>query len=261
MMQTLIAILVCLLTLIGSLAFAEPVGSTIAVGGEFFSPQTPATLEQADDEWGTSSPISDFGSRPEGYKSPSRALLYSLLLPGLGEIYVGDSRTRAAMFISTEVGIWATFFTFRQMGNWNEDDYIEFATANAGVNPENKNDLFWDMVGFYENRDEYNKVSRVYTRENPFFPETPDWDWQWQNIADRARYRDIKNDSKSYFRNADWMLAVAGLNRAVSAFFSWRAAKDHNRRLIDEFGNIRFEATPDIYSGSIEFRINYTRAF
>jgi len=260
-MQTRIVILTGLFLLFGVSASAEISGNNIAVDGEFFSPQTPVTIAQADDEWGTSSPVSDFGSRPEGYKSPSRALLYSLLLPGLGEIYVGDSRSRAAMFIGTEVGIWSAFFTFRQMGNWREDDYIEYATAYAGVNPENKDDHFWNMVGFYENRDEYNKVSRVYTRENPFFPETPGWDWQWQSVADRAKYRDIKNDSKSYFRNADWMLAVAGLNRAVSAFFSWRAAKDHNRRLIDEFGNIRFDAVPDIYSGSIEFRVNYTKAF
>lgn len=256
-----VSVLTLVLILASSQAFAGAGDGRIALDGEFFSAQTPSVFAQANDEWGTSAPISGLGSRPEGYKSPSRALLYSLLLPGLGEIYVGDSRNRAAIFLTSEVGIWASFFTFRQMGNWREDDYIEFATAYAGVDPEGKDDHFWDMVGFYENRDEYNKVSRVYTRENPFFPESPDWDWQWQSATQRARYRDIKNDSKTHFRNADWMLAVAGLNRAVSAFFAWRAAKGHNRRLVDEFGKIRFEAVPDVYSRSIEFRVNYTRSF
>jgi len=246
-------------TISGSVAVAETdIVSTS--DNVFFAPQSPI-LAQADDEWGVSTGLAPLNERVDGYKSPSRAAMFSLLLPGLGEIYVGDSKTRAITFISADIGIWGAFFTYHQMSNWKEDDFRQLAISKAGVDPEGKTDHFWDMVGFYDNRDEYNKISRVYSRENPFFPETEDWDWQWTDIADRGNYRDIKNDSKAFSRNADWMLAAAGLNRAVSAFFAWRAAKGHNRSLIDEFSKIRFDYKPDELSGSATVMISYSTSF
>jgi len=229
---------------------------------QFFAPQSPLQFSQTDDgEWGASAPSGSLSRTPSGYKSPSQALLYSFLLPGLGEIYVGDSRTKAIGFMTAEVGIWSTFVLFRHLGKWKKDDFREFAVANSGVDPTGKDDQFWDMIGFHTSRDDYNKVSRVYSRDNPFYPETPDWDWQWSSDSQQREYRDIKNDSKTYYRNANFTLAAAALNRVVSMFYAWRSARGHNRKLIDEFSNINFDAVPDPTTGSIELRIAYSRIF
>ncbi len=228
----------------------------------FFSAQTPFNLAQAGgDEWGVSPGLSPVAQRPEGYKSRSRAMLYSLLLPGLGEIYVGDSRTRAASFLTAEVGIWSTFILHRHLGKWKKDDYIEYAVVNASVDPTGKDDAFWDMVGFHDSRDEYNRFSRVYTPSNPFYPETAAWDWQWQSDTDKQAYRELKNDSKSYYRVARFALAAAAINRAVSAFFAWRSAKGHNRQLLDEFSNFKFEVGPYSLGDSPEIRLSFNRSF
>ncbi len=228
----------------------------------FFAQQSPLLIAQADDEWGVASqPGKARENISVEYKSPSRAALYSLLLPGLGEVYVGEYPTRAAAFLAAELGIWSTFAFYRKLGEWKEDDYTELAIANAGIDPSGKSEFFYDMIGFYENRDEYNKVSRVYTRTNPFFPENPSWDWQWKSEDDRANYRDVKNGSKTAFRNANFALGVAALNRAVSMVFAWRSAKGHNRGIADEFSGFDLEFRPDLSGNSIQVRLEYTAKF
>ena len=110
----------------------------------FFAPQSPFQFSQIDDnEWGTSSATRPISESPQGYKSPSQAVIYSLLLPGLGEIYVGDSRTKAVSFLIADAGIWSTFLLYRHLGKWRKDDYMNYAMAYAGVNSTGKDDIFW----------------------------------------------------------------------------------------------------------------------
>lgn len=239
---------------------SDPIGS-VPENRVFFADQTPVLLADADDEWGTSTTTPKLTEQTEGYKSPSRAVLYSFLLPGLGEIYVGDSRLKTVGFLTAEVGIWSSFVFFRHLGKWKKDDYIEYAAVYAGVDPSGKDDEFYDMVGFYSNRDEYNKVSRVYTRENPFYPETSSWDWQWLDESYRDEYRDIKNDSKAAYRNANFALGAAALNRAVAMVFAWRSARAHNRNLVNEFSKFNLEVLPDYRTESLEVRLNYSTSF
>jgi hypothetical protein len=261
MMLNRIMLLTIILLVMASTAFCSDDNTLVTENNYFFASQKPFTLADAgNDEWGTSPQSGSLNARPEGMKSPGRAILYSLLLPGLGEVYVGDSRTRATIFFSAEVGIWSTVLFSRRLGSWKKDDYKQFAIANAGVDPTGKDDMFWDMVGFHNSRDEYNKISRVYTRDNPFYPETPEWDWQWMSDDLRQEYRDIKNDSKTYYRAANFALAGAALNRVVSMFFAWRSAKGHNRSLVDEFSGINFRVVP-LPNSSTEYRVEYNHSF
>lgn len=261
MMLNRISLLTFLLLVMVATALCSDDSPFVTQNNYFFASQTPLTLADAgSSEWGTSPQSGSLNTRPEGMKSPGRAILYSMLLPGLGEVYVGDSRTKATIFFSTEIGIWSTVLFSRQLGSWKKDDYRQFAIAKAGVDPGGKDDTFWDMVGFHNSRDEYNKISRVYSRDNPFYPETPEWDWQWPSDDFRREYRDIKNDSKSYYRVANFALAGAALNRVVSMFFAWRSAKGHNRSLIDEFSRINFRVVP-LPNSSAECRLEYSHSF
>lgn len=260
MLRSLSIFFMALLMLIAASGYADTVD--VISNTYFFSSPTPLNFAQAGgDEWGVSPDLTLDSKRPEGYKSKSRAMLLSLLLPGLGEIYVGDSRTRAASFLTAELGIWSTFVLHRRLGKWRKDDFIGYAIVNARVDPTGKDDAFWDMVGFHASRDEYNGFSRVYTPTNPFYPETATWDWQWQDDVERKKYRDLKNDSKSYYRIARFALTAAALNRVVSAFFAWRSAGGHNRQLYDEFSNLKFEVGPYGLGDSPEIRLSFNRSF
>ncbi len=255
------ALFVIVILFVGSRALCLDTDDLLESHSAFFAQQPPLQVAQTDDDWGTSPAAGKMSEETVGYKSSSRAALYSLLLPGLGEIYVGDSRTRAAGFLAAEAGIWSTFILFRQLGAWKKDDYIEVAVVYAGIDPSGKDDVFYDMIGFYDSRDKYNKVSRVYTRRNPFYPETPEWDWQWSNSVVQEEYRDIKNESKSAYRNANFALGVAALNRAVSMIFAWRSARAHNRNVADEFSGLNLKFLPDYSNRSVEVRVGYTVAF
>ncbi len=259
MSRSLPVVVLILMSFIVAPVCAETVDVT--TNTYFFSSQTPLSLAAAGGEWGVSSGASLLPGKPEGYKSRSKAMLLSLLLPGLGDVYVGDSRMRAAGFLTAEIGIWSAVVFNRQLGKWKKNDYMEYAVVYAGVDPTGKDDTFWDMVGFHDSRDDYNKLSRVYTRTNPFYPETSEWDWQWQSDEERKAYRDLKNDSKTYYRAARFALAAAVLNRAVSAFFAWRVAGGHNRRLLDQFSNFNIEVRPDAIGDSPEIRLTFSRIF
>ncbi len=178
-------------------------------------------------------------------KSVSTAILLSLAVPGLGEAYVGRY-SRAAGFFVAEAAIWSSFIYFKHKESWLEDDYINFAMQHAGIDTDDKTGHFFDMLAFYENRDEYNKNSLVYNRDNPFFPEVPEWDWQWSSLEKRLEYRDIKNSSKSQGRNANYSLGLALANRVISAIDAWWSAKSYNRQFSPILGKMHFRLTPSL---------------
>ena len=150
--------------------------------------------------------------------------LYSALLPGLGEYKLGH-KTKAKYFFGAEALSWLGFAAFKIYGNWKEDDYIEFAAEKANAQLEGKDDAFIDLVGFYESLDQYNTLGRVSDRERPFLLDTPENHWYWESETDQRAFRDLKNESRSAYRNADFMLGVLVFNRLVSIIDAVRDAK------------------------------------
>ena len=169
-----------------------------------------------------------------GKKSVAKAVLFSALVPGLGEYYVGN-KGKAKIFFIAEALTWVGYISYRTYGNWKEDDFIRFASENADAQLEGKNDEFLDMVGFYNDIDQYNSLGRVSDPDRPYLPDTPENHWYWQSNADRDTYRDIKNSSREAFRRADFMLGAAVFNRVISIIDAARDAKRSQRRIDDEF--------------------------
>jgi hypothetical protein len=63
-------------------------------------------------------------------------------------------------------------------GDWKRDDYKAYAAAHAGVDNGGKDEEFYDWIGFYSNRDEFNQLGRLYYPERPFIPDDPAHFWQ-----------------------------------------------------------------------------------
>ena len=64
-------------------------------------------------------------------KSIGLAIVYSLLLPGMGELYAGSFQT-GRYFLAAEGALWITLAGFDIYGNALRDDSREFAAAHAG---------------------------------------------------------------------------------------------------------------------------------
>ena len=168
-----------------------------------------------------------------------KAGLYSALLPGLGEYYVGH-RSKAKIFFVVEAATWVSFFSLHFYGNWKEDDLVQFAAENANANLENKNDEFRDWVGFYDDIDQFNSLGRVQDQDRAYLVDNAENHWRWQSAEAQSTYRYLKNRSREAYRRRDFMVGLAVVNRLVSIIDAIRDAKRSQREIKgSEFSLVR----------------------
>jgi hypothetical protein len=164
-----------------------------------------------------------------GRKNPWQAFGMSLLIPGAGERYAG-SQIKSRIFFFAEVSFWVSFLAFRHLSSWKEDDFKLLAQTNAGANLDGKDERFFDVLGFYESREEYNKLGGVYEPTRTYYPDHAFYFWKWDSEESRLRYRELKNQSKNFDRDADFALAFIAANHVLSAVDAFWSAKRFNRR-------------------------------
>lgn len=166
---------------------------------------------------------------PSGEKNPKLAMLYSLLLPGLGEHYLGHS-TRAKGFFVAEGAIWAGFGVFRLQGNHRQDLFREYARASAGVSVRD-DDEFYRIVGnFISSEGPYSANEQVRRAARSIFPgdrerqdeyiaahEYTGGDaWRWASETQRERFRDMRTSSLDAYHRADLTVGLMVANRLLS---------------------------------------------
>lgn len=201
----------------------------------------------ADDDFGQEKDGTQNQSKvsTEGKKSIFRAAIYSTLIPGLGDYYVGN-RGKARIFFATDAVTWIGYASYRMYGHAKEEDYIRFAQTNANAQLDNKSDDFRDLVGFYSSINEYNTLGRVFDTDRPYLVDSPENHWQWQSEADQGTYRHLKNRSREAYRTADFFIGIAIVTRIVSVIDAVRDVKRYNSRLDREFSDapVRLELNP-----------------
>lgn len=169
-------------------------------------------------------------------KSATKAALLAVLVPGLGEHYIGNRR-RARYFFAVEAVSLISFLGFTIDSKWKTDDFIQLGNDRAGAQLEGRDDFFHNMVGFYDNVDDYNKAGRVSDPDRPYYDNSPTNHWQWQSAEDQQAYRDLKNQAREADRRASFMLGAMVLNRLVSVIVTSIDVGRHNRRAGSEFSN------------------------
>ncbi len=175
----------------------------------------------------------DADSGPAALPGKRKALLYSLLLPGAGELSLG-AKGRAAGFFAAEGLIWTHYIWFQVAGHLRRDDYIEQAQLNANVGVSDASDDYWRIVGQYERSSgsgpgSYEEEIRREGRE--IYPDDPaaqdayvaenlpsgDRAWSWSDPNLQRAYRDTRENSNRAFDRAKYSFAAAIFNRLLSA--------------------------------------------
>ncbi len=152
-----------------------------------------------------------------------KAMLLSLLVPGLGEFYAGN-RGWAYLFFGTEAAIWSGFAWQRIQGNLREDRYEEFAEVWAGVDKATGwDESYYTNLGRYPTYEDY-RVVAIRSQEGDLYP--VEAHWEWQTDERRLRYGDIRADSNRSFQRAEFIAASALLNRALSVVHVARSVKN-----------------------------------
>ena len=176
-----------------------------------------------------------------GGPGPAGAALRSLILPGWGQLATGHT-TQAAIFGALEVATWTSYATFQRQGNLRRDSYFQTAQLFAGIDLEHQDEDARKLVGQYRSSDVYNQY--VVMREAAYFYEDPvereqyiqsrsiqpadAWNWG-DDFAAFERYRAERRGSEQAFKNGQYALGFALINRVVSAVAAARAAKSRQR--------------------------------
>lgn len=191
------------------------------------------------------------GLRPrEPMKSPNRAFLSSLVVPGSGQLYVGAKR--GYLYLAADIALLVGYFITRSDAENTRDDYRELVKTHVRCfndptdSPKDNppcNFETWDPIEDFEHATLYDNWRNVYT-ENDGEPLNRLGKWYW---IDRTTYRDenrgnkgdspsreealrLRYEANDKFELARTLLGGVILNHAISAIEARIVAKQQNKR-------------------------------
>ncbi len=196
---------------------------------------------------------------PSIKKNPALAILYSMVLPGMGELYANAYESGKYFTIADGV-LWSVFTGFTVYGNQQESNYKSFAESKASVKLDGKDADYFANVGAYLNLDDYNTSMELNRRfENTYKASTHYW--KWSGDDQRKEYRSMWTSSESAFTNVRFVVGALILNRVISAINAVRLVSAYNKNLAQEMSwnvSVGVENHPTL-PPSIKF--NFVKAF
>jgi hypothetical protein len=177
-------------------------------------------------------------------KSTGLAILYSILLPGMGELYA-DSYNSGIYFTIADGVLWGTFIGMNVYGNWQKDRYISYAQTNAGITTDYKDDAYYATIGDYSDIDKYNDAKAFEGNFGDMY-NTQQYYWKWNSTEERRSYRNMWVSSEQTFNDVRFVVGALILNRVVSAINAVRLVSKYNNNIKEEVGwDVSFSVKPN----------------
>ncbi len=177
---------------------------------------------------------------PESSKSPTKAFLYSALVPGSGQLYIGAKR--GYLQIAAEVGFLAAYFITRSNAEDLRKDYRAQVRQHVVI-PEGPTKFNnWDLIEDFEHATQYENWNHEYDSD-PTRARTGKWYWSDQrSFKDREEEkistpsplrleaRKLRKDANDKFQSARNFEGIVILNHVVSAIDARIATKNYNKK-------------------------------
>ncbi|HRI46450.1 MAG TPA: hypothetical protein PK559_05025 [Ignavibacteriaceae bacterium] len=180
-------------------------------------------------------------------KNPGLAILYSALLPGMGELYAGDYSIGQYLTI-TEVALWGTYYGVEKYGDWKKDNYLSYAKSEGGVDLTNKNDEYFAKIGDYRDIYQYNdemsaqrNFKAMYSTDTHF--------WKWEATSNRRAYRSLWVSSQVSYNNLRFVVGGMILNRIASIINAVRLVTAYNKNQSSNW-NVSVGYSPNLINQS-----------
>ncbi len=161
-------------------------------------------------------------------KSVGLAILFSAILPGMGELYAGNYSS-GKYFTIAEGALWGVYYGLNTYSNWQKERYKAYAASAAGVNLQGKDATYFSTIADYSSIDEYNNsmaleqnFSEMYNGSNYF--------WRWQSNTDRKAYRNMWVNGEQANNNLRFVVGALILNRLASIINAVRLVAAYNKR-------------------------------
>ncbi|MFI5252438.1 MAG: hypothetical protein ACHQQQ_08415 [Bacteroidota bacterium] len=181
----------------------------------------------------------------DGKKSVPLGILYSLLLPGMGELYAGNY-DKGKYFTIAEGALWVAYGGIQSYGDWIQSDARNFAVQHAGINFTNKNDQYFIDIGNFVSVNDYNtEILRERQYDKIYDPNSLSA-WHWDTDANREAYRLLRVSSDEKFNNARFVLAAIVTNHIISAIDAARMIILNNKNNESELIHIKANVLGDL---------------
>ncbi len=189
---------------------------------------------------------------PENLAQPHRksqplAIVYSLLLPGMGELYAEDFNGGRYSLVA-EGALWLTYASFRQYGTWLQTDARDYASSHAGVSQNGKDDQFFVNIGNFDNVYDYNDKKLRDRDISDVYDPAQGYSWNWDSDASRQRFRALRISSDKVFNNSRFVIGAIVVNHIVSALNAARLVRHFNKNTEESFGFWQVE--PNLVNGT-----------
>ena len=163
-------------------------------------------------------------------KSVGKALFLSLLIPGAGEYYIGETGY-TKFFLGMEILGWSAIIFNRHCYNSLQKDYMAYASLHAAIDKSNKDDQFWIDVGKHDNIFSYNSTRVNERRIEELYEENDANYWRWDSKDNRFTYDAKRLKSVNVKDREIFMTIGIVVNHLVSAVNAVRLARRHNKNL------------------------------
>ncbi|MBN1447262.1 MAG: hypothetical protein JXA28_04970 [Bacteroidetes bacterium] len=225
------ALILFLLCIVGNTSLYA---QTVPVGIDSGLRQNPPTLTQVWDELyrdgqsaSTAFPVpNDVSPNKSGFL----AVLYSLVLPGMGELYAGRFDKGKYPLIA-EAGLWLGLIGINSYGDWVEEDARIYAIRHAGIDPTGKDDRYFVNIENYSDLYDYNNQRLIERRLNEVYPDETVWQWNWDSEASRLEYKDQRIFADELHNGVTFFVLGMVANRIWSAIQAGISVKQYNASL------------------------------
>lgn len=174
-------------------------------------------------------------------KSPAVGVIYSLLLPGMGEMYAnGFDEGRYSLI--AEGTLWLGYLSYRQYGTWLQSDARRFAASHAGAGIDGKNDRFFVDIGNFNDTYEYNDKKLIDRELEKVYDVSANY-WRWDTDDNRREYRAMRVSSERVFNNSKFVVATIVVNHIISAINAARLIRLHNTQASSSMGTWWLESS------------------
>ncbi|MCX6135637.1 MAG: hypothetical protein NTU47_17660 [Ignavibacteriales bacterium] len=163
-------------------------------------------------------------------KSVLLAIGYSLLLPGLGDLYADNFR-RGLYYFGADAALWMTYGGFRTYGSWLKQDALTLASQRSGANFDGKGDQFAVDVGNFDNVDDYNEAKLRNRQFDLIYDPNSNFAWQWSSADERLNYRHLRIRGDAVIRNSQFVVGALVINRIIAAISAAQSTAAYNRSL------------------------------
>ncbi len=165
-------------------------------------------------------------------KKTGLAILYSFLLPGMGELYA-ESYSSGQYFTIAEGALWGIFIGMNSYGNWQKDRYKSFALSKAGITSDGKDEEYFGTISQYISIEEYNNEKALERNFDEMYNPQKLY-WNWGNQENREQYRSMWLSSEQTFNDVRFIVGAMIINRIASAINAVRLVAAYNKRINSE---------------------------